>query len=552
MNVYELFLIKGIERDQVYRLEEDEIIIGRDKSCQIALEGRTISRHHARIVRHEEDLFIEDLGSANGTFVNGVRVEKSILGANDLIIVGKFQLQLRQSNDRAYRTQEPSPRALPHHELALDQAPEQHRMVAQELRLPPSMTITETLSSSALMDLVSRSHASLGGMYRINSMSSSIFDLDVLLNKILDETFAIIRAERAFILLIDPNNDQLEIKASRWQKKEGLDQKVSISQNIISHVLEKKESVLITDAKSDSRFSLAESVVHHNIRSAMCSPLRGRNRIVGIVHVDTSTSVGEFGQQDLMLLDAIGNAAGIAVESAQLYTEKIQNERLAAMGQAISGLSHYVKNIVAAMETSHTLMERGLNEEDFEMVHRVWKPLRSSNQRISNLVLDMLTYSKERKPELQACQINDLCKEVAELCRNRIVEKKAKLNFDLDPQFPKIQADPQGIHRCLLNLLTNAIDALDKDGGEVIIRIRRESESEVAISVEDNGAGIPEKTRERIFDVFFSTKGSKGTGLGLAITKKIIEEHGGRIEAHCDPGQRTIFTIELPVDARGR
>lgn len=92
-------------------------------------------------------------------------------------------------------------------------------MVAQESRFPPSMTITETLSSSALMDLVSRSHASLGGMYRINSMSSSIFDLDVLLNKILDETFAIIRAECAFILLIDPNNDQLEIKASRWQEK---------------------------------------------------------------------------------------------------------------------------------------------------------------------------------------------------------------------------------------------------------------------------------------------------------------------------------------------
>ncbi|UCF02077.1 MAG: FHA domain-containing protein, partial [Deltaproteobacteria bacterium] len=179
MNVYELFLIKGIEPDQVYRLEEDEIIIGRDKSCQIALEGRTISRHHARIVRHEEDLFIEDLGSANGTFVNGVRVEKSVWGANDLIIVGKFELQLRQSDDRSYPTQEPSPRALPHHELALDQAPEQHRMVAQESRFPPSMTITETLSSSALMDLVSRSHASLGGMYRINSMSSSIFDLDV-------------------------------------------------------------------------------------------------------------------------------------------------------------------------------------------------------------------------------------------------------------------------------------------------------------------------------------------------------------------------------------
>jgi signal transduction histidine kinase len=279
----------------------------------------------------------------------------------------------------------------------------------------------------------------------------------------------------------------------------------------------------------------------------MCSPLRGRTRIVGIIHVDTSTSSGDFGNEDLMLLDAIGNAAGIAVENAQLYKEKIQNERLAAMGQAISGLSHYIKNILAAMETSGDLMERGLDSEDLGIIHRVWRILRRSNQRINNLVLDMLAYSKERKPETQLCPINDICREAAELCHDRIQAKDADLHLALDPNLPLIQADPQGIHRCLLNLLTNAIDAVNETEGEIRIETRTLGESEILIAVGDNGEGIPPDIHQRIFDVFFSTKGSQGTGLGLAVTKKIIEEHQGRIEVHSDPDQGTQFSIALPV-----
>ena len=388
-------------------------------------------------------------------------------------------------------------------------------------------------------------------MYRVTRIASSIFDLDELLSKILDETFANVRAERAFILLIDPRSDQLEIKASRWQDKEGLAHTVSISQNIISHVLEKKESVLVADAMSDSKFGLADSVVLHKICSAMCSPLRGRTRIVGIIHVDT-TGAGEFNQQDLMLLDGIGNAAGIAVENAQFYREKIQNERLAAMGQAISGLSHYIKNILAAMQTSHDMVEKALAASDLAVINRVWKIVRRNNQRISNLVLDMLAYSKEREPETQLIQVNEVCREAAELIYDRMQTKAGKLHLELDPELPKIQADAQGIHRCLLNLLTNAIDAVAENDGEVIISTRKQEESEVLISVEDNGPGIPEKIRQQIFDVFFSTKGSQGTGLGLAVTKKIIEKHGGSIEVQSNQDQGTRFSIRLPMGEAAR
>jgi signal transduction histidine kinase/pSer/pThr/pTyr-binding forkhead associated (FHA) protein len=547
MATYELLVVKGPGKGQVYPLEGDEVIIGRDPSCELSFDDRTLSRQHVKIVINGDSLTIEDLDSVNGLLVNGMRVSSGELKADDRLTLGNIELLVRQTGEKTSPLERLAPPIPSADEPTLLHQLSGQRLVTSEKSEEGSlMSITQSLSPSMLMDLLGRSHQSLGAMYRVTRLASSIFDLDVLLNKILDETFATIRAERGFVLLIDPHSDQLEVKASRWQNKEGLDHEVSISQNIISHVLDKKESVLIADALADAKFGLAESVVMHNIRSAMCSPLRGRTRIVGIIHADT-TGANEFNQEDLMLLDAIGNAAGIAVENAQFYKDKIQNERLAAMGQAISGLSHYIKNIVAAMDTSHAMVEKALVAEDLSIINRVWKILRRSNQRISNLVLDMLAYSKERKPDTQPCPLNDVCKEAAELCHDRIKTKHGKLHLDLDPKLPKIQADPQGIHRCLLNLLTNAIDALDEDGGEVKISTKSQGENEVLITVEDNGAGIPEKIRQRIFDVFFSTKGSQGTGLGLAVTKKIIEEHGGVIEAESTPGQGSKLTIKLPT-----
>jgi signal transduction histidine kinase len=247
-------------------------------------------------------------------------------------------------------------------------------------------------------------------------------------------------------------------------------------------------------------------------------------------------------------LDAIGNAAGIAVENAQFYSEKIQNERLAAMGQAISGLSHYIKNIIGAMQTSHEMMEKGLDTKDLALSRRMWKILGFSTQRIGNLALDMLAFSRERKLNKELCQVNDICREVVELCQDRIQTKKGRFNLALDPHLPQIQVDPQVIHRSLLNLVTNGIDALDKDGGEVQVSTSGRGESEVLIKVQDNGIGMPEQICQRVFDVFFTTKGDEGTGLGLAVTKKIIEDHGGRIEVQSTPGQGTVFSIKLHLE----
>jgi two-component system NtrC family sensor kinase len=549
MDTFEVHVLHGTGDGKVQRLEENQaVVIGRDRSCQLCIDDPQISRHHARLLRRADSITIEDLNSSNGTFLNGVRIKSGILKSNDLVTLGRFtQLVVRRTAESASPRPQPAvPSAGVEKGDRLRPAIDRPEPAVEKTVLASSMSITRTLKPTELTELLGRSHGSLRAMYRVLGLTSSILDLDLLLNRILDEVFATIQAERAFVLLGDSGSGQLEVKASRWQTRDGIEQRVSISQHIIAHVLEKKESVLIADAMADSTFGLAQSVVIHRIRSAMCSPLRGRTGIVGIIHVDTSTGSGEFGEEDLLLLDAIGTAAGIAVENAQLHLETIRNERLAAMGQAIAGLSHCIKNILAAMEVSSSLMERGLESQDLDNISRVWQVFRRSSQRISQLVLNMLAYSKDRKPEVQPCSINDICREVADLCHDQIEAKKATFHLDLEAQLPWIQADPQGVHRCLLNLLTNAIDAIDEERGEIRLVTRVAGES-ILIAVEDNGVGISPEARQQLFEVFYSTKGNRGTGLGLAVTKKIVEEHGGSIAVDSAPGQGSRFSIRLPL-----
>jgi adenylate cyclase len=235
MATYELLVIKGPDEGQVYLLKAKEVLIGRDPTCELCFEDRTLSRQHAKILIQGDTLTVQDLGSVNGVLVNGVKITSAELKTNDRLTLGNIELHLQPATNETPSIKKLSPSVQINDEPTLLQQPGGQQIVQPESK--SIMSITQTLSSSMLMDLLGRSHQSLGAMYRVTRIASSIFDLDVLLNKVLDETFATIRAERGFVLLIDPNTDQLELKASRWQKKEGLDQSVSISQNIISHVL---------------------------------------------------------------------------------------------------------------------------------------------------------------------------------------------------------------------------------------------------------------------------------------------------------------------------
>jgi signal transduction histidine kinase len=229
----------------------------------------------------------------------------------------------------------------------------------------------------------------------------------------------------------------------------------------------------------------------------------------------------------------------------------VEAERLAAVGQTVAGLAHAIKNITAGLTGGTYVLEKGIDLDNRTYLNQGWQMIKGNVQKIKGMAVDLLNYAKEREPEYQLCDPNLPLREVADLMRSRAEENGVVLKSDLDENLPGVLLDPEGIHRVLLNLVTNAIDACTDlscthTKGEVLLRSMRSKGWAVEYQVRDNGCGMEEETRKKIFQIFFSTKGSRGTGLGLMIAKKIVDEHGGVIDVSSQKGNGTVFTVKLP------
>jgi PAS domain S-box-containing protein len=238
-------------------------------------------------------------------------------------------------------------------------------------------------------------------------------------------------------------------------------------------------------------------------------------------------------------------------EIKRLQKELITSERLAATGQTVAGLAHYIKNILNGLKGGTYVLNVALDKSNTDKIKSGWAMIERNVGRISDLVLDLLAYSKERKPKKENCFPNEIVKEVYALMESRARENNIEIKTDLDPLLGEVFIDPKAIHRSLLNLVSNAIDACifdsaSKKSWQVKITSAIEKNHIIKFEVADNGMGMDEETKEKIFSSLFSTKGERGTGLGLLVTEKIIKENGGMIHVASKKGNGTTFNIYLP------
>ena len=234
---------------------------------------------------------------------------------------------------------------------------------------------------------------------------------------------------------------------------------------------------------------------------------------------------------------------------AEATRELIEAERLATIGQTVAGLAHAIKNVLGGFKGGVYVVNTALKKGDSDLLRTGWDMVERNVGNVSNLVLDMLSYSKERKPEYQICSPNAIAHEVCELMELKAKESSIEIVRNFDPTIGEVSLDPKGIYRCLLNLVSNAIDACincpDRPG-RVEVRTAIENEWAARFDVSDNGCGMDEEIQKKVFSRFFSTKGSKGTGLGLLVTQKIVQEHDGIINFVSETGKGSTFTIRLP------
>lgn len=542
-----LFVMQGRDRGKRFELPT-ELTLGRDASNLIQLNDSEVSRQHARVRKEEAGFTLTDLGSSNGSIVNNEPVKERVLRTGDRVLLGRSLMLFTES-------QEHSSQNLAHEVDIVGEMHTSGSRILKSVGQEESQIFRDP--DSADSPWLARARSNLQIMYRTALAVSHTLDIDQLLHRIMELIFEWVEADRGLIMLSSHETGELEPAVSRNRKGTKADEKLSVSRTILDYVLQHKEGVLTSDAKDDQRWDPANSILKLGVREAICVPMQGRYGIVGVIYIDTYTAPGKlplrtpnkFTEEHLKLMVAIGHQAALAVEDTSYYSAMVHAERLAAMGQTIATLSHHIKNILQGIRGGSYLIEEGLKGSDQDVIRRGWRIVEKNQERISSLVLDMLTFSKDREPELIVSDLNETVTDVVELMQTRAAEAIVKLVWQPKAGLPKFTFDPELLHRAILNVVTNAIDACEKqDGAKVEVNIDFAlGDRTVRIVVADNGEGIAPDDIKKIFSVFESRKGSRGTGLGLPVSQKILREHGGDIQVESTLGIGSKFILELPA-----
>ncbi|MFB3894675.1 MAG: ATP-binding protein [bacterium] len=413
----------------------------------------------------------------------------------------------------------------------------------------PSVEIQSTLER--LHEAKQELERKVQTLYRVNDFMASVTDLKKLLTQIMQESKDIVDAEASSLLLYDPKTDELYFDIAKGGTEEAIKQiRLKMGEGIAGTVAKKRKELVVQDVKKDKRFAQrVDKTTKFQTRNILAVPMIRKDRLIGVVEVINKKNHDRFSEADTAILRVLADLAAIAIENAQLYREKVQAERLTAMGEAVAGLAHYIKNVLSGVKGGMELVETAIKNQNQMLLQESWGILKNSNLKIAKLIADMLTYSKERQPEYKLCCLDRIIEDTVMTAQKKAHEHNVQLYSHLDPKMPpEVCIDPIGINDVLLNLVFNAIDAIPHEKGKVTIISKHYPLTEqFELSVTDNGCGMPPNVVSRIFDPFFSTKGSGGTGLGLAVTQKIINEHKGTIAVKSVVNKGTTFIVTIPV-----
>ncbi|MCC6142542.1 MAG: FHA domain-containing protein [Candidatus Hydrogenedentes bacterium] len=490
-----------------------DLVIGRGATADLRLLDDHISRQHARLRIDDDRLVIEDLHSLNGVFVNGRLTHSSCLTESDVVTLGSYTLLVERSDCESMLGQRTS--QLPY--SSVDQLSQQ---------------VIET-----------GGHEALALLYRCSQRLTEPAEPTELCRLILQEILQDLPVKRAFALTRYPGEKRARLAACLPEDPEA--ERPPLSNTLIRHVLHTRNAVLTTDAQEDERFHRAQSVFHHGIHSVLCVPLHGRHHLFGVLYADADATMPTFTLEHLQIVSIIGQMLGVALENSRLHEKQVEQERLAAIGEAVTNASHCMKNILTGVSGSLEILEEAQAKGDLGRIANGLRIMRSSTERFREIVLNMLAFSKHTdEPQLCPVNLDHLVAEAVLTMQAHAARHQVEIIYKQRP-LDVIDADSAQLHRVLLNLLSNAIEACSPKGGSVIVSTWQ-TDTHTRVSVRDSGKGIAPADMPRLFEAFFTTKGSCNTGLGLPLCHRIVKAHGGELLVSSKPGQGTKFSIILP------
>jgi signal transduction histidine kinase len=240
------------------------------------------------------------------------------------------------------------------------------------------------------------------------------------------------------------------------------------------------------------------------------------------------------------------------------YTERLEKllqekaelkDHLSSLGMMIGSISHGIKGLLTSLDGGLYLVESGFARKQEAKVEEGWEIVKRAVESIRKLMLDILFYTKKRDFTFTEIAVESFFQEVAQSIETKLADRKIDFQTRVEKELGRFAVDGDYLRAGLANILENAIDACEQTGAEAACRIEftvTADAEQVHFQVSDTGVGMDAKTVERLFSVFFSTKGRSGTGLGLFVANQVVEQHGGRITVQSKPGKGTTFRIDVP------
>ncbi len=251
------------------------------------------------------------------------------------------------------------------------------------------------------------------------------------------------------------------------------------------------------------------------------------------------------------ILDKKGKVSSVMELAANITKIKVMQEELAMLGKSAAFISHGIKNILEGLQGGSYVIDEGIHDGDMALIQKGWQVVKNNIIDITNVTQNVLYASKKRTIRLEKVSPADIVKNLVINYQSKAEYLGIKLRFESNKDLQNVNLDASSIRRMLKNLVSNAMTACAKDKEKknhtVIVRAETYNELQFKFEVEDTGPGINDNTKQRIFDAFFSTKGSEGTGLGLMVVNQIVKQHEGKIEVDSEPGKGSIFRVILKM-----
>jgi signal transduction histidine kinase len=524
--------------------------IGQAPSNSIQISHPSVAEHHAVIHFNDDQYRVQDLESLTGTFVNSGKIKTAVLKHHDKLSFGDRSFLFLMKTAPVPKAPA-KPFVSPKETVTLfEEDVEPSELLAQTAKeaakgmfRPMEVDLDEEAEESSL------AHHRLSLLYQLSEKLRATKVLDQILDKGLELILSALKAaERAMILLGDPTKGSLQISAIKYRTPQNNSGSFPISRTIVDWVITEKIALVSQNLTQDTRFQDSDSIRIHNLKSIIVVPLMKDDTVIGMLYIDGKDILHTFSRQDVAFSAAVANELALCIENVRLQNELIQSERMAAIGLTMTNLAHNIKNLLALNQNSVDLLGLQLKALEDNKIDKTWHYVLQSFTRINNLAVNMLAFAKEQEMVLKPVPINKIILANREVIENSLSSKGISLEFNLCEGPPLWVMDAHQFNRVLLNLVVNAIDAVKhKSEGKIIITSKLDDGADtLSVSVADNGIGIPPDRIGRVFELFYTTKGTGGTGLGLPMVKKFVEKMGGTIALQSAVDMGSTFTMTFP------